>query len=100
MLKALRIPKDLFQHILLVLLLEIFLFLGLAIGNIWNGSEAIAAPVKPTLVAYDIDKEIDRQRKEATQEHYGEDAGKVVNEALANNEESSNSNIKSSKTSL
>ena len=41
-------------------------------------------------IAYDINRDIDEQRKEETEKRYGEDAGKVIDEALENNKESAN----------
>jgi hypothetical protein len=46
------------------------------------------------LVAYDIDQEVDQQRKQETQKHYGEEVGEIVDDALKNNEESSKYKIK------
>jgi hypothetical protein len=51
-------------------------------------------PKMVNLVAYDIDKGIDQQRKEATQKHYGEEVGAIVDDALKNNKESSKYKIK------
>jgi hypothetical protein len=51
-------------------------------------------PKMVNLVAYDIDKGIDQQRKEATQKHYGDEVGEIVDDALKNNKESSKYKIK------
>ncbi|MGF1478701.1 MAG: hypothetical protein ACFB4I_04345 [Cyanophyceae cyanobacterium] len=92
MLQKLR-TNQLIQHVLLVLLLEVVLMIGIALGNLWQG-QAIAAPSPSQTLAYDIDQNIDQQRKEATEKHYGEDAGKVAEDALKNNEQGSNSQYK------
>jgi hypothetical protein len=52
---------------------------------------AIADTTTPKMVnqiAYDIDQEIDQQRKQKTQEHYGEEVGKIVDDAQKSNKES------------
>ena len=90
-----RIPEDLLLHISLVLLLEVVLLVGLAFGNFWQASQAIAGTIPSTAIAYDINKEIDQQRKEATEKRYGEDVGEiVVDDALKHNEEGPNSQYK------
>jgi hypothetical protein len=55
---------------------------------------AIAKTTMTKIIAYDIDKQIDRQRKEETQKQYGEKVGEIVDDAIKNNEESSNSQYK------
>jgi hypothetical protein len=60
-------------------------------------NSAIAEPITPkivNLIAYDIDKQVDQQRKQETQNHYGKEVGEVVDDALQNNEESSKYKIK------
>jgi hypothetical protein len=58
---------------------------------------AIADPTTPkmvNLIAYDIDKEFDQQRKQETQKRYGDEVGEIVDDALKNNKESSKYKIK------
>jgi hypothetical protein len=49
---------------------------------------AITDTTAPKIVAYDIDNEIDQQRKQETQKRYGEEVGEIVDDALQNNRES------------
>jgi hypothetical protein len=49
---------------------------------------AIADTTAPKIVAYDIDNEIDQQRKQETQKRYGEEVGEIVDDAMQNNRES------------
>ena len=73
----------------LVLLLGATLMFSLSWGALTNC--AIAGILfTPNTIAYDINRDIDEQRKEETEKRYGEDAGKVVDEALENNKESAN----------
>lgn len=54
-------------------------------------SEAIATTLfNSNTIAYDINRDIDEQRKQETEKRYGEDAGKVVDQALENNKASEN----------
>lgn len=58
---------------------------------------AIADPTTPkmvNLIAYDIDKEFDQERKQETQKRYGDEVGEIVDDALKNNKESSKYKIK------
>lgn len=58
---------------------------------------AIAEPTTPkmvNLIAYEIDKEFDQQRKQETQKRYGDEVGEIVDDALKNNQESSKYKIK------
>lgn len=91
-----RIHNELLLHIAVVISLEIVLLIGIAFGNFWQASRAIAGTIDTSnAVAYDINKEIDQQRKAATQERYGQDVGEnVVEDALQNNEEGPNSKYK------
>lgn len=45
-----------------------------------------AATTTPTLIAYNVDLEMDKARKEKTVEHYGEPIRDVVEQATQNNE--------------
>lgn len=49
---------------------------------------AIADTTAPKIVAYDIDNEIDQQRKQETQKRYGDEVGEIVDDAMQNNRES------------
>ena len=80
-------------QILLVSLLSVTLMFSFSWGTLQNAALA-GTVVTPNTIAYDINRDIDEQRKEETEKRYGEDAGKVVDEALENNKESANSQYK------
>jgi hypothetical protein len=69
---------------IIIILSGIFLF----------DNPAIADTTALKIVAYDIDKEFDQQRKQETQKHYGEEVGEIVDDALQNNKESPKYKIK------
>ena len=73
----------------LLLLLGVTLMFNLSWGALPNSVIAGILFTQNT-IAYDINRDIDEQRKEETEKRYGKDAGKVVNEALENNKESAN----------
>ncbi len=50
-----------------------------------------AATESPTLLAYNIDQEMDQARKEKTVEHYGEGIRDIVEDATENNVNNPNS---------
>jgi hypothetical protein len=82
------------RQIVTVLALQVVIAFNIL--NLFDNS-AIANPTTPemvNLIAYDIDPEIDQQRKQKTQEQYGEKVGEIVDDALKNNKESPQYKIK------
>jgi hypothetical protein len=79
------------SQILIAIALSIFVVINII--YLFNDI-AIDRPATTKIIAYDIDKQIDRQRKEQTQKQYGEKVGEIVDDAIKNNEESSNSQYK------
>ena len=61
---------------------SLLLMVSLLVLPAWKAI-AIAAP--PTLLAYNIDQEMDQARKEKTVEHYGEGIRDIVEDATENN---------------
>ncbi|NET90843.1 MAG: hypothetical protein F6K45_22590 [Kamptonema sp. SIO1D9] len=68
--------------------------LGIIATNLTINIQPAQAEIGNNFLAYNINKEIDQQRKEETEKRYGEDAGKVVNQARQHNQEDSNSALK------
>ena len=76
-------------QILLFSLLSVTLMFSFSWSTL-QASVIAGTVITPNSIAYDINRDIDEQRKEETEKRYGEDAGKVVDEALENNKESAN----------
>ena len=61
---------------------SLLLMVSLLVLPAW---QAIAIAESPTLLAYNIDQEMDQARKEKTVEHYGEGIRDIVEDATENN---------------
>lgn len=78
-----------------LILMPVILVFGIIFSHFLFETPKNLAIVTPQfVVAYDINREVDQQRKEATEKHYGEGAGKVAEDALKNNRNSDNSQYK------
>lgn len=62
------------------------LFISFSGAHIDQMATLPVATTAPTLIAYNVDLEMDKARKEKTVEHYGEPIRDVVEQATQNNE--------------
>ncbi|MEC4896351.1 MAG: hypothetical protein SAL07_09235 [Oscillatoria sp. PMC 1051.18] len=85
-----KIKAKLFKSIAIVLIA----ILSIIATNLTINIQPAQAETGNNFLAYNINKEIDQERKQETEKRYGEDAGDVVNQARQHNKEDSNSGLK------